>query len=166
MLTKLLSRATCAECRLCCIFDRYSIWETPVISPELRRKIETLLPDAEFISKGEESYIFRIRELEENDLFTCPMLDPAKGCLLGTEKPFDCQIYPFQVTEIDNRQAIILSTLCETVAELSVNVLMKFLKEGTAEIIFSYAEQHPDVIRPYDNMSPVLLWKPETPENF
>ena len=166
MLTKLLSRATCAECQLCCVFDGYSIWETPVISPEIRQKIESILPDVEFISKGNESYIFRIRELDENDLFACPLLDPAKGCLLGTEKPFDCQIYPFQVTEVGNRQAIILSTLCEAVAKENVCTLLNFLKEGIAEKIFSYAKQHPDVIRPYDFRSPVLFWKPETPENF
>ncbi|MEE5992335.1 MAG: hypothetical protein V3G42_03740 [Oscillospiraceae bacterium] len=166
MLTKLLSRATCAECRLCCVFDAYAIWETPVIIPELRKKIETILPHAEFISKGEESYIFRIRELDENELFNCPLLDPAKGCRLGTEKPFDCQIYPFQVTEIGNRQAIMLSTLCKAVAENPVNVLLDFLKEGIAETIFSYAEKYPDVIRPYDYRSPILLWKPETPKFF
>ena len=137
-----------------------------MIIPELREKIQALLPDAEFISKGKESYIFRVRELDENDLFSCPLLDNEKGCLLGTEKPFDCQIYPFQVAEIDGRQAIILSTLCEAVAKENLCTLLDFLKEETAEKIFSYAEQHPDVIRPYDYISPVLLWKPETPRNF
>ena len=90
MLTKLLDRSTCAQCRLCCVFDRYDVWETPVLSEEICRKILTLLPEAEFISKGQESFIFRVRELDENDLFTCPLLDPQKGCRLGTEKPFDC----------------------------------------------------------------------------
>ncbi len=166
MLTKLLSRATCAKCGECCIFSRYDIWEQPALIPEVRQKAETLLPDAEFVAKGKESCLFRIRETDRYDLFLCPLLNVETGCMLGTEKPFECQIYPFQVTEIGNRQAIILSTLCEVIAKEPLNVLLEFLKEGTAETIFSYAGKHPDVIRPYDYMSPVLLWKPETPENF
>ena len=81
MLTKLLSRATCADCQLCCVFDRYDVWETPVLSDEIRQKAQALLPDAEFVSKGESSWLFRIREFDEDGLFRCPLLDPAKGCL-------------------------------------------------------------------------------------
>jgi len=166
MLTKLLSREDCAKCGECCIFSRYDIWEQPALSADVRQKAEMLLPDAEFVAKGKESCLFRIRETDKYDLFLCPLLDTENGCMLDAEKPFECQIYPFQVTEINSHLAIILSMLCDVTAKKPISELVDFLKEGTAEKIFSYAQLHPDVIRPYDFMSPVLIWKHETPQNF
>ncbi len=159
MLTKLLSRETCADCRLCCVFDRYDVWETPVISEEVRRKAEKILPDAEFISKGECSYLFRINELDENDLFHCPLLDPQKGCMLGTEKPFDCQIWPYRIMVLDGRLAITIAPICDAMMSQPIGSLISLLKEGLADTIFDYAQKHPDVVKPYDSMYPVLLWK-------
>lgn len=163
MLTKLLSRATCADCQLCCVFDRYDVWETPILSEEIRQKAEELLPDAEFIRKGKESYLFRIRELDEDDLFRCPLLDPAKGCMMGTEKPFDCKIWPFRIMELGGRQAITIAPICDAMTAQPIGILLDFLKEGLADTIFEYAAQHPDVVKPYDEMYPILLWK--HPEN-
>lgn len=160
MLTKLLQRETCAGCRLCCIFDRYDVWETPVFSEEKRRKVLELLPDAEFISKGRESYIFRVRELDENDLFTCPLLDPTKGCMLGTEKPFDCAIWPFRIMDVNGRQAITIAPICDAMTAQPLGTLLSFLKEELADTIFAYAAEHPDVVQPYDDLYPILLWKP------
>ena len=162
MLTKILSRSECAECKECCVFSRYDVWEQPALIPEVKRKAEQLLPETKFLTKGVEACIFRIEETDSYDLFLCPLLDVERGCLLGTEKPFECQIYPFQVAEIADRQAIIISPLCEVIMKKPIGILLDFLKEELAEKIFRYAEQHPDVVRPYDNMSPVLLWKPET----
>jgi len=159
VLTKLLSRETCAKCRLCCIFDRYDVWETPVLSEDVRRKAEKLLPHAEFVPKGVSSYLFRIRELDENDLFRCPLLDPDKGCMLGTEKPFDCQIWPYRIMELDGRQAITIAPICDAMMAQPIGLLLSFLKKGLADTIFEYAELHPDVVKPYDSMYPVLLWK-------
>ena len=31
MLRNILSPETCAKCRICCIFDKYDVWETPVV---------------------------------------------------------------------------------------------------------------------------------------
>lgn len=160
MLTKLLSRETCAQCRLCCVFDRYDVWETPVLSKEIRQKILALLPETEFVSKGQESYLFRVRTLDENDLFTCPLLDPAKGCMLGTEKPFDCQIWPFRIMDVGGRQAITIAPICEAMTAQPVGTLLSFLKEGLADTIFAYAAAHPDVVQPYDDLYPILMWKP------
>lgn len=161
MLTKLLQRETCADCRLCCIFDRYDVWETPIISTELRERILKMLPDAEFVSKGQESYIFRVRELDENDLFTCPLLDPAKGCRLGTDKPFDCQIWPFRIMDVNGRRAITMAPICDAMTALPLRTLLDFLKQELAETIFAYAAAHPDVVQPYDDLYPILYWEPK-----
>ena len=38
MLSEILSKATCAECRFCCVFRRQSLWETPLLSEEFMKK--------------------------------------------------------------------------------------------------------------------------------
>lgn len=162
LLTKLLSRNACADCKECCVFSRYSTWEQPALSPENRQKAQQLLPDAKFISKGKESFLFRIREDYPEDLFLCPLLDTEKGCLLGENKPFECQIYPFQVCELNNRIAVTLSPLCEVMMQKPIGSLLEFLKQEAGEKIFAYAELHPDVIRPYDDRNLILLWRNET----
>ncbi|NLT10730.1 MAG: hypothetical protein GXY08_14725, partial [Ruminococcus sp.] len=69
MLKKILSGEACAKCRLCCIFDRYDVWETPVFTEEIRDRIQAEKPDARFISK-DGGYIFRVEELKGDELFS------------------------------------------------------------------------------------------------
>ena len=161
MLTKLLSRSTCADCRQCCIFDRYDVWDMPLLDTRTRRRVQALVPDAEYISKGRESWIFRVRTLNAHECFVCPLLDPDKGCMLGEEKPFDCRIWPFRIMETGGRQAITIAPICEAMMAQPIGVLLSFLKEELADTIFAYAEQHPDVVQPYDSLYPILMWKPQ-----
>ena len=98
MLRNILSPETCAKCRMCCIFDKYDVWETPVVSAELYEKIHAARPELKFVSKGDSgAYIFNMEETwdSERELFICPALDPDKGCTLGDNKPFDCKIWPY-----------------------------------------------------------------------
>lgn len=159
MLKHLLHPDVCAQCRQCCIFSNYDVWDLPVLSGDVRELCRTLLPELEFLSKGKESYLFRIRQTSPDGLFFCPVLDPGHGCRLGDQKPFDCQIFPFQIVAIQNRHAIILSRLCDPMMDMPVRKLTDFLEQGLAQKIFSYAREHPDVIRYYDGHSPVLFWE-------
>ena len=70
MLKKILDNRTCAECKLCCIFDRYDIWETPVFDEHAKNKLESLA-DAEFVQK-DGGYIFKAEKFDDEGLFTCP----------------------------------------------------------------------------------------------
>ena len=42
MLKKILSRKTCAACRLCCQFDASDIWELPVLPPETVKAVKQM----------------------------------------------------------------------------------------------------------------------------
>lgn len=147
MLKEILNKSTCAECRMCCIFDRYDIWETPVFNEETKNKVLEFNPCAEFAKVGD-SYMLNAGKLAEGDLFTCPALT-ENGCILGDEKPFDCQIYPFRIMEQDGRRVIAVSTLCEAVHNQSHEKLKNFLDNGLAEKIFAYADKNPQTVKPY-----------------
>ncbi len=159
MLTKLLSHETCAACRSCCQFSSYDIWSTPVLNEETRPKAKALLPDAQFLRKGEHAWVFRIQQFDADDNFTCPLLDPEQGCMLGKEKPFCCSIWPVQIMEIEGKQAITLSPLCKAVLQQPFEEILTFVRSELAEVIFAYADAHPEEVLPYDGVSPILLWK-------
>lgn len=155
MLKEILNRKTCAECRMCCIFDRYDIWETPLFDEVTKNKVLAFNPEAVFAKVGN-NYMLNAGELTDGDLFTCPALT-EKGCILGDEKPFDCRIYPFRIMEKDGKRVIAVSTLCESVHGQNHDSLREFLRKGLAEQIFAYADRNPDIVKPYyDNYTVIL----------
>lgn len=163
MLKEILNKATCAECRMCCIFDRYDIWETPVFDEETKNRVLEFNPNAKFAKVGE-GYMLNAGELAEGDLFTCPALT-EKGCILGDGKPFDCCIYPFRVMEKDGQRVIAVSTLCEAVHGQNHDKLREFLEKGLAEKIFAYADRNPDIVKPYYDNYTILLIKQGVDKN-
>lgn len=159
MLTKLLSRSTCASCRQCCTFSSYDIWSTPVLNGETLPRVRELLPEQQFLRKGENAWLFRVQSLSKEDTFTCPLLDPAYGCRLGEDKPFTCRIWPVQIMEVEGRQAITLSPICDAMLNLPLRTLLRFVRDELEDVIFAYADAHPDEVLPYDGVSPVLVWR-------
>ena len=156
MIKDILSQKTCAECRICCCFDRYDIWETPVISKSLADKItKDFNPQQKFIPK-DDSFLFRM-ENEENGLFYCPMHSKTVGCILGDNKPFDCKIWPFRIMDFEGKRVITLSPVCPSLYTKPVSELMQTLKNGLAEVIFNEADKSPDIVKRYLDGYPILM---------
>lgn len=157
MLKSILSGQSCAKCRLCCVFDIYDIWETPVFTDEIRERISAVKPDAEFVPK-DGGWIFKTGELTAEQLFNCPALT-ENGCMLGDDKPFDCRIWPYRIMEVGGRRAITIASICEELYNRPLSQLVGLLKEGLAETIFRYADEHPEIVKPYCEGYPVLLFE-------
>ena len=113
-------------------------------------------PDTKFITK-DGGYLFRIDELINNELFYCPALDMEKGCILGDNKPFDCRIWPYRIMNIGGKRAITIAPICEELFNRPISEIVGFLKDELAEKIFDYADKHPEIIKEYDDMYPILL---------
>ncbi len=156
MLKEILDKKTCANCKLCCIFDRYDVWETPVFDGETKQKLESINNNAEFVEK-KGGYIFKAEKFDDEGLFTCPALDPEKGCILGDEKPFDCRIWPYRIMKIGDKRAITIASICDAMYNKPLSELVGFLKNGLADTIFNYADLHPEIVKPYDTSYPVLI---------
>lgn len=157
MLKKILSGESCANCRLCCVFDRYDVWETPVFTEDIKNKILEKAPDTQFLPV-EGGYIFKVSEFDDEGLFSCPALT-EKGCMLGDEKPFDCRIWPYRIMNIGGRRAITIASICDELYNRPLSQLVDFLKEGLGEKIFSYADAHPEIVKPYYEGYPVLMFE-------
>ena len=155
MLTEILSKTQCASCRICCEFDSYDLWETPVITPEVEHKITSeILPEQEFISKGN-CKLLKLKREENEDLYYCTLLDRETGCKLGVNKPFDCQIWPFRIMDFNSRRVITISPVCPTLYEKPLKELVECAKK-LAPIFFKTADEYPEVIKPYVIGYPVL----------
>lgn len=162
MLKNILSPKTCADCKICCIFDKYDVWETPVIPEELKNRIEQSDPEIKFVSKGDSgAYIFNMEDNwdDENELFTCPALDPKKGCTLGDNKPFDCKIWPYRIMELNGARVISIASICPDMYQKPLSQLVKELDSGLADMIFAEAEKNPAIVKPYEQGYPILKVK-------
>lgn len=157
MLKKILSGDSCAKCRLCCVFDKDDIWETPIFTEEIRQQIRNVKPNTEFVPK-DGGYTFLTKELKDGELFSCPALT-ENGCILGNDKPFDCRIWPYRIMEIGGKRAISIASTCEEMYNRPLSQLTEFLKNDLAETIFRYADSHPEIVKPYCSGYPVLLFE-------
>ena len=152
-LKKILSQESCRKCRICCGFTREDIWEIPLIFAENRNAVEEKL-GVQLNYRGEE-FVFDM-EFGSDGISYCPALT-ENGCALGELKPFDCAVWPFRVNSLGNMRVITVSPVCETVYSLPLKTLSDFVNaDGFAEMLFSEAQKHPDMIKPYIDGYPIL----------
>lgn len=155
MLTEILSRESCAACKVCCLFDREDCWEMPLIKPDLAAAIEKDYPEVK-IKKTGVCGVFE-PDFGEDGLAACPMLG-EKGCRLGENKPFDCRIWPFRVMKKGNLLLLTLSPVCETVSKLPVSKISRFAEKISPQI-FEEAKRNPEMIKDYIENYPVFAVK-------
>ena len=158
MLKEILSKESCANCRVCCIFDRDDCWEMPLIAPELAREITDKYPEVKMIPTGENK-LCKIFDAEygQDGLTRCPMLTES-GCALGDKKPFDCRIWPFRVMRKGNCLLLTLSPVCETVSALPTDKISQFA-DKIADKIFEEAKCNPEMIKDYVEGYPAFAVK-------
>lgn len=148
MLSPILSREECAECKVCCVLDSYDLWETPYITKELAAKIiQQLKPEQQF-TKEKDHFLLKMDKEKDTDLYYCPLLDREKGCILGDEKPFDCQIWPFRIMRLGSKRVIALSPICPEISKRSVKAV-RMMAEQISHRVFEYADENPDAVKPY-----------------
>ncbi|MDR0974795.1 MAG: hypothetical protein LBL80_03775 [Ruminococcus sp.] len=163
----LLSGDDCKNCRLCCWFTKYDLWETPVIDDSLREIISERYPETKFVSRDKGSYVFVMTETPQTDplfadhpeptRFDCPMLS-TDGCRLGNDKPFECQIWPYRIMSQEGKLLISLSLLCKPICENSFTSVISLLKSGLADKIIAYSKIHPCIIKEYTDGYPILMY--------
>ena len=164
MLSKVLKRAACAECKFCCSFRRQSLWETPLFPMETVEKLER--EGYHFIKcmEGDARYgrmdlegCYRTEDSEEEA--RCSFLDAERGCILPDEdKPFDCKIWPLRIMrKPDGELAIALTPTCPEISRQPLAVMEELVRSGLGEKIYAYAAEHPFIIKEYRKEFPVLM---------
>lgn len=164
MLSKVLSKAVCAECKFCCSFRRQSLWETPLFPIET---VEKLQGDGKrFFNCGEGENRFGRMDLEDRyrtddpeEEVPCIFLDAEKGCTLSEEdKPFDCKIWPLRIMRKQEGEPVIaLTPTCPEINRQSLDVMEDLVRSGLGEKIYAYAAEHPYIVKEYREGFPVLM---------
>lgn len=158
MLSKILSKTSCAACKFCCSFRRQSLWETPLFSPEIVKKLSHPneygvvgeFRDGQIILGG-----YRTDDPEEE--VPCTFLDPHKGCILKAEdKPFDCSIWPLRIMDKDGELVIALTPTCPSIGAVPSKALVNLVQDSLGDKIFEYAKAHPEIIKEYKEGFPVI----------
>lgn len=158
MLKNILSGKSCAECRICCVFDKYDLWETPVVTDEVYDEVRRRFPDVKFVEKGQ-THLFRMEPeaADGDELYYCPMLDKSSGCMLKDNKPFDCRVWPYRIMELGGRRVISIASICPELYARPLKELAEELdRDGLAEKIFAEADKYPDMVKPYQDGYPIL----------
>ena len=159
MLSKILSKFSCAACKFCCSFRRQSLWETPLFPPEVVEKLSKPneygvvgdFRDGQIILGG-----YKTGDPEEE--VPCTFLDPEHGCILkGEDKPFDCSIWPLRIMRKDGELVIALTPTCPSIGEVPSQALVYLVKNGLGEKIFEYAKTRPEIIKNYREGFPIIL---------
>lgn len=133
MLSKILSKNDCRECKFCCSFRRQSLWELPLFD---WRKPLDLLP------------LYKTENPDEE--VPCPYLEDGKGCTLSSEKkPFDCKIWPLRVvsSKENSELQIVLTPTCKAINKVPLEKIRELVNTELKETILSYAKEHPQIIK-------------------
>lgn len=137
MLSKVLSKETCANCRFCCAFRRSSLWEAPKIPKSVTEKYPEYSKD--FTSFGDYSRMMLATKYTSDSIdeeVPCLFLDTQKGCTLSEEdKPFECKIWPLRVMHKDGEIVVALAKTCPAINEVGVEAMKKLLADGLLETI-------------------------------
>ncbi|MBQ3842043.1 MAG: hypothetical protein II820_05055 [Ruminiclostridium sp.] len=158
MLSSVLSKENCANCRFCCSFRRQSLWETPLFDAETVEKLSELYPEAHFKPRGDVYTIdidgdYKTDDSEEEAL--CPF--NKDGCILGVElKPFDCSIWPLRVMRYNGGLAICLTPTCPVISQKPLSVMRELADGAVGDRIADYARSHPFIVKDYKEGFPVL----------
>lgn len=160
MLSRVLSKSSCAACKFCCSFRRQSLWETPLFPPEA---VEKLSKPNEYGVVGEfrngQIVLGGYRTDDPEEEVPCTFLDPHKGCILKAEdKPFDCSIWPLRVMNKGGELVIALTPTCPTIGATPRPNLIELVKNGLGAKIFEYAKTHPYIIKEYREGFPIIYF--------
>ena len=175
MLSRVLSKQSCAACKFCCSFRRQSLWETPLFSPEIAEKLQKtneygvtgeFAPASDGARDAHESQNAYRLVLENNyrtddpeEEVPCTFLDPERGCLLKPEdKPFDCSIWPLRIMDKGGKLVIALTPTCPSIGAVPNQALIDLVKNGLGEQIFEYAKTHPYIVKEYREGFPVVYF--------
>lgn len=159
-----MTKDECAKCKICCSFDSYDLWETPVITDEIYQRVLELKPEQKF-SDASGTRLFVMEREPDRDLYYCPMLDHKSGCMLKDEKPFDCRIWPLRIMRFEGRRVIVISPVCPTMFSKPLKDL-KAVAKKLAPVIFSEADLEPDIVKPYIIGYPILVTEDDHGESY
>lgn len=170
MLSKVLKKETCANCKFCCSFRRESLWETPLFSVDIVEKLKKNKNDgvkdneALFVIEKDKNSSYGKMKLDNqyqtndpNEEVPCSFLDLSKGCTLSDDdKPFDCKIWPLRIMEKGDKWVIALTPTCPAINKVDIETMKSLVDKELGQIIYDYAKKNDFIVKKYRTGFPIL----------
>ena len=152
MLSSVLKKETCAQCRFCCSFRRTSLWETELFPMEFVEKYQGRarfdIREIRGMRCGQLHLIDQYQTEDPDEEVPCTFLNGQAGCTLSEEeKPFDCRIWPLRVMETNGHLAVTLELTCPAINQVGQDRMRELVKGGLGEKIYAYAHTHPFIVK-------------------
>ncbi len=157
MISKVLSKETCKNCKFCCVFQKNSLWELPVFPKDKYEKIITENPEFFEITDeyGKLNLIDKYKT--DDEIIACPFLDETQGCTLNDEdKPLECKIWPLRVMKKEDELVLVFETICPELGCEPPKELITLIEEEIGDEIKKYAEKYPFIAKQYNGNFPIL----------
>lgn len=162
MLSSILTKEKCSNCKNCCIFFSESRWEMPGLPEHNADKICDYLKDENSVVKTNEGYkmrsVLRDENIDNKEEYRCSALDESSGCRLPAElKPVECSMWPVRVMNDNGKIYISLASSCHALDSEFKNSLMKFLNESLKDDIINLVKKDKKIIKKYDQSYSKLM---------
>lgn len=154
MLSELISREDCANCKICCKFESDELIDAPVFNKEqMEYIINNINSNIEFIDK---KGLHQIKLVNYKNKYKCPLLSD-KGCLLPNEyRPFDCESWPFYVMKKNDEFVITKSNDCPIFNKINDSKLIAYIENKFLSIAKEIVNTSPELVTEYNRNLKIL----------
>ena len=156
MLSSILDKEVCANCKNCCVFYEESRWEMPKVSEHKGKFIRNFLKDQTAVLRTPEG--FRLKSVErkerldpDSEEYRCIALNEQKGCTLPIElRPMECRMWPLRVMDDNGRIYIALAQSCSAVSMKFKMDVIKLLNDNLKDEIIELIKAGKHIIRKFE----------------
>lgn len=154
MLSELISREDCANCRICCKFEPDELIDAPTFTKEQMQYIKNNInKDIKFANIDD---IYQIELVKYKSKYKCPLLS-EKGCMLPNKyRPFDCESWPFYVMKKNDKYVITKSNDCPIFNKIDNKVLIDFIEQKFLNIAKEIVKDSPSMVTEYNRELNIL----------
>lgn len=162
MLSSVLKKEKCKECKNCCVFYSSSRWEMPEVSrdnaDEIRRFFKCEDSVTEIDGKYKMNGVLRENICEKSEEYRCPALDENKGCVLPSElKPIECSMWPVRVMNDNEKIYICLASSCHAADDNFKNDIISLLNCRLKKDIIEIVIKDKNVVKKYNKSYEKLM---------
>ena len=147
MLSGLLEKHQCAECRFCCVFDKDDFWEMPSLLPDTAEKIKSFKPKT-LLNSCDKVFMFDVKNIE-GELYPCPALT-SNGCGLSSDlKPFECSIWPIRLMKFKGDIVLTVCKDCSALKDIDTQTIDDFANSKVRVLALNYAKKYPSIVKSF-----------------
>lgn len=162
MIRQFVPQAYCLRCQGCCRYlEADSVWSPCLLHEEVQNFVDADIPAALISAQRKIMPI----PIAEGEGFVCPFLTVADNkCKIYTQRPFECQLYPFLISMRGKRVYLTVDLNCPYIKEHMHSAQFKEHTEYLARFINAPAQikilkDNPQLLQAYEEVLDILELK-------